>query len=473
MLKGTQSRNRSLFKFFILSGVISLFALALQMGTIALFNGNNAQAADLPRETILRFHGSNTIGAKLAPTLAVSFLKDKLGAKSVNILPQKANEVVVEGQFEDKIMAVEIQAHGSSTSFKGLRDYKCDIGMASRKIKAKEVDFLSFLGNMTSFACEYTLGLDGIAVIINKSNPIKSLRIDQISAIFAGKITNWSQIGGNAGPIQVFARDDKSGTYDTFKSLVLGKKTPLVGSAKRFESNADLSRAVSSEPSAIGFTGLPYVLRSKAISVADGDSPAVFPTPFTIATEDYALARRLYLYTPMYPENIYTRFFIDYALSPEGQEIVKKVEFIDQNIKTFKLDVDPNQKAQNPAVLKNYVNATRNAERVSLNFRFQSGSTDLENRSTRNLQRIVSYMRKADPGASKELVLVGFADSIGDYQINLNIARNRAQTVADELKTRGLKNQIRVISAGEEAPIASNSTEGGREKNRRVEVWIR
>ncbi len=434
--------------------------------------GASAAAADVARETILRIHGSNTIGAKLAPALAAAFLKNKLGAHRVDMVPRRANEVLVEGLFTDKIMAVEIQAHGSSTAFKGLKAFRCDIGMASRRIKPKEIGELSFLGDMTSFACEYVLGLDGIAVIVHQDNPISSLPISRIADIFTGAVTDWGQIDATlSGPVTVFARDDKSGTFDTFKHLVLGK-TPLTRTARRFESNAELSRAVSSEPLAIGFTGLPYVLRAKALAVSAGDAPAVFPTAHTIATEDYPLSRRLHLYTPMFPENVYTRFFVDFALSREGQEIVEKMEFIDQNVKTFDMTAAQDQPVQDLQTFQAYLDAVSGARRVSVNFHFRSGRAELDAKSVQNLRRIVSFLRRGDANAGK-IILVGFADSVGDYAANCRIALNRARSVAESLMTRGISLPMDVISAGEEAPVASNRTASGREKNRRVEMWIK
>lgn len=210
--------------------VIAFFLVSV-FGIAAFFR--SAAASD---EIILRLHGSNTIGAKCAPALASAFLMTQLRADRVEMTSGKPNEVVVRGVFSDKILGVEIHAHGSSTAFKDMRDGRCDIGMASRRIKPKERDFLAHLGDMTSFACEYTLALDGIAVIVNKANPLNSFGVETISNIFSGKIQDWSETGGPKGPIEVHARDDKSGTYDTFKSLVLGKR-PLTPDARRFESN--------------------------------------------------------------------------------------------------------------------------------------------------------------------------------------------------------------------------------------------
>src|ERR1700746_2614413 len=108
--------------------------------------------------------------------------------------------------------------------------------MSSRQIKPDEAKqcTLAGLGDMFSPACENVLGLDGIAVFVNRSNPVNALTKEQIADIFSGEITDWSQIGDHPGPINLHAPDDKSGTFDMFNSLVLGTGH-LSSQASRYE----------------------------------------------------------------------------------------------------------------------------------------------------------------------------------------------------------------------------------------------
>src|SRR5215470_6143748 len=146
---------------------------------------------------MLRIHGSNTIGAQLAPALAEEFLRQR-GATDVKILPQSTDEVVVQGKLpgESAPKSIEIAAHGSATAFTDLRDNKCDVGAASRKITSDEVSSLSSLGDMLSPASEHVVGLDGIAVIVNAGNPVRALSKDQIAKIFSGEVAEWGQVNG-------------------------------------------------------------------------------------------------------------------------------------------------------------------------------------------------------------------------------------------------------------------------------------
>ena len=414
---------------------------------------------------LLRLHGSNTIGALLAPELVKAWLKQQhytaISQKTTAPQEMLINATSPSGET----VAVTIKAHGSSTSFQALDHEDADVGMASRPIKAKEVVQLARFGKMDSPESEFVVGLDGIAVIVNRDNPLKLIDKAVLARIFSGEISNWSQLGLKSAPIHVYARDDKSGTYDTFKHLVLGKEHPLTGTAKRFESNANLSDAVSVDPNGIGFVGLPYVRQSRDLAVSDGGTAAIKPNPFTVATEDYALARRLFLYLPQHPSNPVARDFVEYALSKKGQDVVAESGFISQEIISGTAIADVREHPE-------YQRLIDGAARLSLNFRFHQGSALLDNKARQDVKRLVEYLSRNE-NHGKELILVGFSDRnevIPMHSLGLSI--QRADGVADVLISEGVApNKVRGF--GPAVIIAANDTEQGKEKNRRVEVWVR
>jgi phosphate transport system substrate-binding protein len=454
--------------------LVVLLVLLLCAGGVALFrlaghHGRSQSAGSAGSgasgSVILRLSGSNTIGSELAPALAQAFLKEQ-GASDARIVPgANDEEKMVEGTLpgDSAASTIQIQAHGSATAFTALADDTCDIGMASRKIKPEEIDKLASMGDMTSPASEHILGLDGIAVIVNQGNPITSLTKDQLAKIFSGETTNWSEAGGRSGSIQVYARDDKSGTFDSFKSMVLASGK-LVSSARRFEDSAALSDAVSNDPYGIGFIGLPYVRSAKAVAVSERGAMPMLPNRFTVATEDYPLSRRLYLYTPGSPQNKYTRKFVQFALSKEGQDIVAANSFVAQNVVEQHQTVASNAPAE-------YKRLTDGAERLSVDFRFRTGRADLDNKAIVDLDRVIGFV--SDLHYSGESVLLfGFADSTGGSQLNQKLSEDRAKTVEQEFQQRGLHPGT-VRGFGSDLPVASNDTDEGREKNRRVEIWVR
>jgi phosphate transport system substrate-binding protein len=415
-----------------------------------------------PNDIILRLSGSNTIGESLAPALAEEFLKQQ-GATDVKTIPgDHDDEVFVRGILpgDRTPKAIQIHAHGSATAFEDLASGQADIGMASRKIRSEEAAQVVALGDMASAECEHIVGLDGIAVIVSRANPVRTLSKDQIAQIFEGTIGNWLQAGGTDGAIHLYARDDKSGTYDTFRSLVLGD-SPLAPSAKRVEDSRKLSASIAQDPNGIGFIGLAYVQEARALAVFENGATALLPTPFTVATEDYPLSRRLFLYTAAQPRKDLTRRFVDFALSSIGQNIVAEVGFVGQNVSAV-------ASAGSTAVPADYRRLTSGFERLSLDFRFREGSSQLDNKAVADLTRVVTFVTDLRYSGDN-LVLLGFDDA---KEATANLSKARADAVAQQFEQHGVKAGT-VMGFGSQIAVASNDTPEGRQKNRRVEIWLK
>jgi phosphate transport system substrate-binding protein len=412
---------------------------------------------------VFNLHGSNTIGEKLAPALIEAYLSTQGVTQFYWLQGIHTAERSLQYIKNNKAYVIELHAHGSSTAFKDLKSNTAQIGMASRRVKNKEImDLSSTLGSLDQVGNEHIIGLDGLAIIVNQNNTIKKLSTQKLAKIFSGEINNWRQLGGADEEINVFARDVNSGTWDTFKNLVLKKfSLDLSPRAIRLESSSELSAKISMDENAIGFIGLNYILHNKALAISEGtETKSIFPTKFTIGTEDYALSRRLYFYTPTAASKE-VKDFAHFAISSAGQEVVEELGLISQNINVEQ--VYPMQGAP-----KKYNAFTKLGKRLSLNFRFNYGNKDLDNKGKRDLIRLVEFM---EDNRGRRLVLMGFSDSIGAKVKNVQLSLRRAMTVERELEARG----IPVMSTqgfGEFLPVASNNTESGRERNRRVEVWV-
>lgn len=417
---------------------------------------------DKKSDFFLRLHGSNTIGAKLAPALIEAYLK-KLGASDIVSVSKGSEESEIHALLNNKNIKVGLAAYGSSTSFKDLDAGLCDIGMASRRVKDKEVVALQRYGNMKSITNEHVIAIDGIAVFINQKNPIFKLNTTQLKDIFTGKINSWKQLGGDDGLINLYARDKQSGTWDTFNKLILNKE-PLKSDAKRYEDNTKLSNDVSNDVNGIGFGGLPYILNSKELAISDGET-TIRPDKYTVATEDYPLSRRLYLYTQKDMSNN-VKSFIDFVLSADGQKIVENIGFVDLNIKEFK----PLLSDDMP---KEYKKLVTGLYRLSTNFRFNSKNDKLDNKAKKDLERLAKYFRE-NSSNKKSIYLVGFSDSRGAVKTNLRLSKKRAQSAMIYLSSRGIKiDENNIKGFGEAYPVASNKSKKGRSKNRRVEIWVK
>ncbi|HEY3738773.1 MAG TPA: phosphate ABC transporter substrate-binding/OmpA family protein [Bryobacteraceae bacterium] len=411
---------------------------------------------------MLRLHGSNTIGEQLGPELAAAFLKSQ-GAQDVKILRDSPELIRVTGDGGSKLISIE--ARGSSTAFADLAAGKCDIGMASRPVKPGESTATT--GDLTLPSAEHVLGLDGVAVIVNQNNPVEALSREQLSKIFAGVTTDWAQVGGKAGPIAIYARDAKSGTFDTFRTLVLGARD-LAAGAQRFEDSALLADKVAGDPGGIGFVGLPYVRSAKAVAVSDKGSRALAPNRLTIATEDYLLARRLFLYDNANNTSQNVNWFIEFAIGKDGQDVVEKAGFVSQSVRAAAPVAVVAPAADSPDPYKKII---ANAERLTLDYRFKAGASALDNKAVVDLGRLVDFL-SALHYTGADLYLLGFADATGDPAVNLRLSKERAQAVAEQIERRGVKPGV-ITGFGDAMPVADNATDDGRQKNRRVEVWVK
>ena len=360
----------------------------------------------------LRLHGSNTIGAELAPALARAFLEQR-GAKDVYVEKDaRGLGWLVTGTLpgEKAPMRFEIDASGSEAAFDDLGNGSADLGMSSRPITTQEVDKLrqAGAGDLTAQGGENVIGLDGLAVIVSSSNQTGPLSTDTVGSMFAGQTTSWPSESHVAGPVHLYARDDRSGTYGSFKAAVLGERA-IAPAAARFADSEKLSDSVAADPQGIGFVGMPHIRKARAVAISESGAAPTVPTPFTVGTEDYPLSRRLYLYAPTPRRHPLSQDFVAFALSPRGQAVVAAHGFVDLGTRS----VDAPSACDNcsPA----YVAATRGAKRLSIDFRFAVGTTQLDARGQRDLGRLSTYLHSL---RSPKVSLLGFSDSAGDANAN-------------------------------------------------------
>ncbi|CAM5440089.1 substrate-binding domain-containing protein [Pseudomonas fragi] len=418
-----------------------------------------ATAADL------RIQGSNTIGANLGPALVSAMLAEQglHDIHSVPVIPPNEHSIVgttAQGQQ----IRVDVAAHGSGTGFTALAAGLADLVASSRPIKDRELVDLEPLGDLKSPGAEQVIAIDGLAIILHPHNPLNQLNTEQLAQIFSGQISRWEQLGGTGGAIHLYARDDQSGTWETFKELVLNRNgQPLSSKAQRFESSEELSDAVSHDPQAIGFIGLPYIREAKAVAIVDGASQPMLPLTSLIASEDYPLSRRLFLYLPPATNNPWAKALVAFTQSPQGQAIVGQNGFVAQSVQADNVMPGAHMPEQYQAL-------TREAQRLSVNFRFEEGSASLDNKARQDLLRVVDYL-SAHGKLDKQVTLVGFGDAKDDPQRAQLLSRLRAMAVRRELVKSGVV--LREIQGyGAQMPVAANTEDEGRLKNRRVEVWV-
>lgn len=436
-------------------------------------------------EGSLLLAGSTTIGDELMPALVERFAASGglQNGKWSSDGGDAAEQSFVAGGTDHPFSA-HLSRHGSGTAFEALAGGKADIGMASRPINEAEIATLraAGFGDPTAAGQENVLALDGLAIIVNRANPLNRLSIAQLTGIFTGQITDWQQVDGSPGPIHVVGRDAKSGTADTFKGIVL-KTQKMVGSAELLDSSDALSDKVASDPAAIGFAGFAYIRRTKALSIQTDCGLEAPPSEYFVRTEEYPLSRRLFLYTKTAEGDDATHRFIRFALGPEGQKETASKGFIDllprlsaPDYSAARMQQALDQAAATQSETLDYraiqvFNQIASAgRRLSVTFRFRSASFDLDNRSVSDVSRLVAALKTPEL-SDHSLIVIGFSDSQGAAMRNVRLAQARAERISRLLRAQGLTPKA-VLGLGRVAPVACNTSPDGMQKNRRVEIWL-
>ena len=439
--------------------------------------------------SVIRISGSNALGGELMPTLIREYAA-KLGIRVTSAVGADRHEVGY--KLTDKkgrsLGAIKLARKGSSSAFSGLLAGHTDIGMTSRRIRQKEISELSAAGlpKMQEPGNEHVIALDGLMVLVAPENPAVSISTTNIAKIFSGQITDWSEIGLPPGRIKAYMAAKDSGTRDLFESLVLEpeglKLSPQVTTILSHDERSD---AVARDPLAITVAGLGSQRNAKALNVETSCGLITRPSRFTVKTEEYPLARRLYLYTSGLPKNQIARGLLQFALSSAAQPVIASAQFVDQSAEILAFRdqggriahaLNAPQEDFDMNMMRRLIKQLSSSKRMSLTFRFRSGGSALDTRSQQDVRELQRLMLSSEQ-KGKSVLLLGFADSAGSFVNNLSLSLRRAQQVKRALLSgAGAKippESVTEAGYSELAPVACNTTERGRTLNRRVEVWIR
>jgi len=240
--------------------------------------------------------GSDTLGAKLVPTLAEDYKVRNPG------------------------VSFEIAAEGSTTGITAIIQGTAQIGMSSREVKPTEIS----AGQAKGVALKATIvAYDGMAVIVNAKNPIDKLTKRQVEQIFTGDVADWSGVGGTVGAFSIYTRNTASGTYSDWKDLAM-RKRDYAKSSQKMAGNEQIASEVAKNPNGIGYVGLAYI-HAEGIKVVSIDGH--IPGQAEIRAGTYPYARPTFYYTDGEPTGEAAKF-IAFTLSADGQKIAEKVGFV-------------------------------------------------------------------------------------------------------------------------------------------------
>lgn len=212
---------------------------------------------------------------------------------------------------------ISVAGGGSGVGIKQVGEGLVDIGNSGRTPTKEEI--------ATYGLTLHKWAIDGVGIVTHPQNKVNSLSTDQLKAIFSGSITNWKSLGGEDKSINLYTRDESSGTRAVFfkKALHKGEISPK---ANVVVSNGAMKTAVANDPYAIGYVSVGHMDASVQAVSLDGVAPAIE----TVKNGQYKVARGLFSNTKGDPQGL-TKKFIDYLYSPEGKAIVSAKGFIPTN----------------------------------------------------------------------------------------------------------------------------------------------
>lgn len=459
---------------------------------------------------VLRVSGSNTVGAVCAVNLAFNYFaivtKDAKKAPPIEDHTTELETPEGEKAFAHEVMCdvdsdgtwetISIRPTGSSDAFRDLNLGACDVGMSSRPISLTEQrDLMPVCGNLARPDSQFALGLDALAIIVAKDNPLEKITVDELRRVFLGEISNWSALGGTDRPIQLHARPDRSGTYKYFSdSVLLGRS--ISGAAKRHAENSTLAEIVAEDPDGIGFVPMTHASGAKVLKVGHSKTSAHFvPTEETVRRGEYpsVLRRYVYLYVPSSePKGAsvaarrnwrIAREFAAMSQTWRGQAIVESSGFIPE---TTTLDAAAQVRRQDGEPIADYLRRLGEIEaKVKLGklkllpklthdeicpqlaFDFNQSTLTAESSNTID-RKLASWLKMYPEIARGGLVAEGWADSIGTDEVCRKVSLQRAQTVAEYI-TSTLGCKVTAVGKGKSFD-PPNTSEENKQQNRRVVI---
>ncbi len=209
---------------------------------------------------------------------------------------------------------ITVAGGGSGVGVQKVGEGLVQIGNTGRPLKEGEIEKYGLVS--------WPFAIDGVAAVVNPANTVGALSKDQLKKIYSGEIANWKEVGGADAAISLYAREDGSGTRETFEEQALDKGQASEKS-NVVSSNGAMKTAVAQDKNAIGYVGIGHLGDSIKGLVLDG----MTPSQENAKNGSYTITRLLYMNTKGQPEGL-AKAFIDYLYTAEGDAIIAKAGYI-------------------------------------------------------------------------------------------------------------------------------------------------
>ncbi len=437
----------------------------------------------------LRFSGAGTMGEVLLPALVEGFaLRSGHSARRINgeagyftYELTNRNEDRLAGRFHFRLTTTD-------EGFADLMANEADIVMSLREVRAEEARLAraAGMGDLGASGRGRVVALDALVPLVSPDNPVSQIATPDLARVFAGKIANWSVLGGPDAPISLHLRDRKTGLGQAVMDRLLKPISADLGAeAVEHENGPELARIVAADPFAIGFGSASETGNAKRLALSGSCGFALPAVRRTIKTEDYPLTAPMFLYLPARRLPQLGREFMTYLRSAPAQLVMRRAGFTDQAPEEIAINLQGDRFANaitsageetGLRQLQAMVTRLRGFDRLSTTFRFEAGSTRLDAQSRSNVEQLARAL-EAGTYDARELLFVGFSDGDGSATANREISRRRALAVQEAVKMAAEtanfdRMTLGVAAFGEALPMACDDSAWGRQVNRRVEVWV-
>ncbi|NNE53704.1 MAG: OmpA family protein [Sulfitobacter sp.] len=439
----------------------------------------------------VQMSGSATMGAVLMPALIDAFARQNGYSVQREVLEPTRFDLLVTRRDTGKLAArFGFRATNTDEGFADLLADEADIVMALREIRTPERNLAreAGMGDLTGLNRSRVLALDAVVPVVAQANPIKSLSPLQLARVFAGRITNWQELGGPDAPIALHLPVESSGLSQAIVDQVLGpaKMNLTETGVTRHALPAQIAEAVRRDSLSIGLTSYAERGGTHVLTLGGTCGFSLDAARRTIKTEDYPLTAPMFLYFPARRLPLIAREFLAFTRGAAAQNVIRRAGFVDQAPEEIPVEMQGNRFANAITVAGSEISLEELQRmtatlipmaRLTTSFRFEPGSIRLDAQSRSNVQQLARALEQGTYD-TRQLRFVGFSDGQGAAKSNRDIALRRAEAVRRAVVAAAVtanmnRVDVQVDAFGEAMPMACDDTAWGRSVNRRVEVWVR
>ena len=429
---------------------------------------------------------NDATAGELMGTLANAYAK-RNDLSSEQVVSQRGDVTRVSFSTDNEPKGgVELIRQSEQASFAALARGEVQFVLTTQPVTDATVETLAAAGIPDPReAGENVIALDALVPVTHPDNEIRSLTTVELAQVFAGRIRNWSELGGPDMPIEVLLpAADLPIAQEIERSVLRPNRLRASAAAERFDSLRDLAAEVSERRGAISLISAGRPGPARTVPVRQVCGPLAYAGEFEVRAEEYPLARRVYLYQAGGNISGGGDEFLDFLTSDDAQAVLEGSGFVGQDISVQPINVQGTRfataliSADSPERLTKVRDLSAElaaSDRVSTTFRFRSGSSQLDAKAAQDIERIADFLTSKEIG-TREVTLIGFTDDVGRDDLNEQLALQRAERIREAILLyaggRIPADRVRVKSYGELAPVGCNETPEGRNANRRVEVWI-